>query len=277
MCVYRFGTPATAKFAGDIDGGGYQSVLWNFPLDEQDRVVDHLEHVASYNVGANVAGCGTGEFLMVEMIQFVSGPDRDRPSGTYTGTWQIVPQSGRNGLESITGSGTSSGVFGTAQDVGRTLTGKVTCTAESAPAPLATAPLGLTPAPTDRQHVVAAAGSLPNGTYRVSFTAADLDRVQPGEHHKVSDGGMLEVHLQGGSYTVQGFLPSGAKDGESFSGIYQVTGNELIWVLPQGSQLANTDGINLLTWSVNNGTLTLTQTDGKVIDPWFAFPWVKIA
>jgi hypothetical protein len=131
--------------------------------------------------------------------------------------------------------------------------------------------------PTDRLSVVPTAGDLPNGTYRVTFTAADLDRVQPGTRHKMSDGGDLEVHMQGGSYTVQGFLPSGAKDGESFYGTYQVTGDKVIWLLPQESQLPNTDGINVLTWSFDNGILTLTQVDGKVIDEWFAFPWVKIA
>ena len=63
----------------------------------------------------------------MEMMQFTSGTSRDRPSGTYIGTWEIVPQSGRGDPALISGSGTSSGVFGTADVDGRTFTGTITC------------------------------------------------------------------------------------------------------------------------------------------------------
>jgi hypothetical protein len=127
MCMNHFDFPATSALEGDVVGDGYQGVFWNDPVDYSGQAVDHLEHVGAYNVKATVAGCGTGEFLLMEMMQFKSGADRDRPSGTYIGTWQIVPNSGRGALTSISGSGTSRGVFGTAQADGRTFTGDIAC------------------------------------------------------------------------------------------------------------------------------------------------------
>lgn len=128
VCLNRFEMPAAAEFSGDIVGAGNQVVLWNDPADYPGQDVDHLEHVVTYNVEAEVEGCGAGEFMLVEMMQFVSGAARDRDSGTYIGTWQIVTESGRNGLASIEGRGTSTGLFGTAGDVGRTFTGTANCT-----------------------------------------------------------------------------------------------------------------------------------------------------
>jgi hypothetical protein len=127
MCMNHFDFPATSELKGDVVGAGYQGVFWNDPVDYIGQAVDHLEHVGAYNVKATVAGCGTGEFMLMEMMQFKSGADRDRPSGTYIGTWQIVPNSGRGALASISGSGTSRGVFGTAQADGRTFTGDIAC------------------------------------------------------------------------------------------------------------------------------------------------------
>jgi hypothetical protein len=127
VCLNRFDIPAAAEFSGAIAGSGSQVVLWNDPVDYPDQEVDHLEHVVTYNVDALVDGCGRGQFLLVEIMQFVSGANRDRDSGTYIGTWQIVAQSGRSGLESITGSGSSTGSFGTAVDIGRSFTGTISC------------------------------------------------------------------------------------------------------------------------------------------------------
>jgi hypothetical protein len=127
MCMNHFDFPTSSQLKGDVAGYGYQGVFWNAPADYSGQTVDHLEHVGAYNIKATIAGCGTGEFMLMEMMQFKSGAEHDRPSGTYIGTWEIVPESGRDGLVSITGSGTSHGVFGTAQADGRTFTGTIAC------------------------------------------------------------------------------------------------------------------------------------------------------
>lgn len=126
-CLNHFDIPASADFTGDVVGDGFQAVYWNAPIDFPDRSVDHLEHIGTYLVTATISGCGTGQFMLVELMQFVSGADRDRDTGTYKGTWQIVDGSGRDELSNISGSGTSDGVFGTASEVGRTFTGTLGC------------------------------------------------------------------------------------------------------------------------------------------------------
>ncbi len=126
-CLDHFDIPASSGFSGDVDGEGLQAVYWNAPVDFPGQSVDHLEHIGTYLVTATVDGCGTGTFMLVELMQFVSGADRDRPTGTYKGTWQIVDGSGRGALSTIAGSGTSTGVFGTAADQGRTFTGTIAC------------------------------------------------------------------------------------------------------------------------------------------------------
>lgn len=128
-CLNHFDIPASARFTGDVEGEGMQAVYWNDPEDYPGRAVDHLEHVGTYLVNGAIDGCGTGKFMLVEVMQFVSGADRDRPTGTYKGTWQIVDSSGRGELSTVAGSGTSNGVFGTAGDEGRTFTGSITCPA----------------------------------------------------------------------------------------------------------------------------------------------------
>lgn len=276
ICAFRYDGSATAKFSGDIDGNAYQSVVWPFSDDFADRAVRHEEKAATYVFGGSVAGCGTGEFLMVETLQSVSGADRDFSKGTTTGAWTIVPDSGRNGLRSISGSGTS-----TSQPVDfsrdRTFTGTVTCTPpKDLSANEIIAPLGSVAVPTDAASVTPDAGDLPNGTYRTEFTAADLDRLEPDIVHDFAAGGAIEVTLKDGRYTAQGFLPSGTRDGDPFQGVYQVTGNTLVWVLPQASQIPNSDGIMVFEWKIDGDTLTFTQIDGKHRDPWFAAPYTKV-
>jgi hypothetical protein len=126
-CLNGFGMPATAELGGTIEGSANQSVVWNAPADYTDADVDHLEHVAVYNVSGTVEGCGSGELMIVEIMQFVSGAGHDREDGTYTGTWQIVPESGRVELTGVSGSGASNGLFATAGDVGREFTGTISC------------------------------------------------------------------------------------------------------------------------------------------------------
>jgi hypothetical protein len=43
MCAFRFDSPATSKFTGDIDGNAYQSVVWGGSDDFVDRAVRHEE------------------------------------------------------------------------------------------------------------------------------------------------------------------------------------------------------------------------------------------
>jgi hypothetical protein len=129
-CLNHFDIPATTSFTGDVAGNGLQALYWNDSVDFPGQSVDHLEHVGTYLVTAEVSGCGSGQFMLVELMQFVSGPDRDRDSGTYKGTWQIVDGSGRGALADIAGSGTSEGIFGTAGDTGRNFTGTINCPTE---------------------------------------------------------------------------------------------------------------------------------------------------
>jgi hypothetical protein len=211
---------------------------------------------------------------MTETVQIVSGPDRDFSKGTAIGTWEIVAESGRNDLRTISGSGTSSGL---ASDYSRSFTGSVTCTQpKDLSANEIIAPFGSYVVPTDRQEITADGGDLPNGTYRAEFTAEDLDRLEPDIVHEFTDGGAIELTMDDGQYTAQGFLPSGAEDGDSFTGAYQVIGKELIWTLPQNMQVANSDGINVFEWTLDGDTLTFVQMDGKHRDPWFAVPYTRV-
>ena len=274
ICAWKLATPATAKFTGDIDGNAYQSIVWGNSDVFPDRAVLHEEKAATYLFGGTVAGCGTGQFLMIETVQISSGPDRNYSTGSVSGTWHIVPESGRGDLRSISGSGTSSGL---APDYDRALTGTIACTPpKDLSANEIIAPLGSFPVPTDRATITPDAGDLPNGTYRTEFTAADLDRLEPDIVHDFTDGGAIEVTLTDGRYTAQGFLPSGTSDGDPFEGVYQVSGNTLVWLLPQEGQLPNSDGILVLEWKLDGTTLTFTQVDGKHRDPWFAAPYTKV-
>lgn len=126
-CINRFDLPATATFTGDVAGTGYQAVYWNEPVVDEVRDVVHAEHVVMYQVRGSVAGCGSGLFTIAEITQFESGPGQDFDTGTYTGTWQIVPESGRGPLAALGGNGTTVAGFLAAQESGRTFTGTVTC------------------------------------------------------------------------------------------------------------------------------------------------------
>ncbi|MEP7114180.1 MAG: hypothetical protein ABI862_13020 [Ilumatobacteraceae bacterium] len=130
--------------------------------------------------------------------------------------------------------------------------------------------------PTQRSDVTPEAGDLPNGTYRVTFTAAQLDVVEPDRSpHKQSDGGTLEFYLKDGTYTLRGF-DDGKPQSLSPPGVYHVDGDNVIFVLPSDSGVPGTNGINLHRWTFENDILTLTQIDGKPRDGWFAFPWIRV-
>jgi hypothetical protein len=126
-CMNHFAIPSSSTLKGDIEGTAFQGLFWNDPAEYPGQRINHLEHVAAYEVKADVVGCGLGQFTIVETMQYRSGPNDDQDSGTYVGTWRVVDESGRGDLSSIAGSGTSSGVFGTASTDGRTFTGTIAC------------------------------------------------------------------------------------------------------------------------------------------------------
>jgi hypothetical protein len=131
-CAFRYEGSATSKFTGDVDGRAYQSIVWPNSDDFAGRAVRHEEKAATYLFSGTVAGCGTGMFLMVQTVQSVSGPDRDFGTGTSTGAWQIVPNSGRDGLSTISGSGTSSGQPTHLDTAGQSFIGAVSCASPKA-------------------------------------------------------------------------------------------------------------------------------------------------
>jgi hypothetical protein len=128
-CLYSRTAISFANFTGDITGDGTIAAVGNHPADQAGNPVDptpdpyHDEGVSVYNVVGSIAGCGSGEFLLVEIVQFVNG---GAGFGNYTGTWQIVPDSGRDELKSVSGRGTTTGRYGQA-GVDRTLAGVVSC------------------------------------------------------------------------------------------------------------------------------------------------------
>ena len=97
------------------------------------------------------------------------------------------------------------------------------CSDQQAAAPTSTA--AATDLPTTRAGVTPEAGDLPNGTYRVTFTAAQLDVVEPDRSpHKQSDGGTLEFYLKDGTYMLRGF-DDGKPQSISPSSVYHVEGD----------------------------------------------------
>jgi len=128
-CLYSNSLFSSARLAGDVTGNGTIADVGNHPADQAGNPVGftpdpyHDEEVTVYNVLGSIAGCGSGEFLLVEIVQFVNG---GAAIGDYTGTWQIVPDSGRGELKSVNGRGTMTGTYNRAV-VRRTLTGVVSC------------------------------------------------------------------------------------------------------------------------------------------------------
>ena len=274
VCAGTLPRPATATFTGDIAGNAYQSVVAGDSDDFADRAVRHEDKVATYVVDGTVSGCGTGQFVLVETLQVVSGPDRDYSTGTFGGTWFIVADSGRGDLRDIAGSGTSSGP---ASETDRELTGSITCTSlPDLSADEIIAPLGSYEVPTNRAAITSDGGDLPDGTYRAEFTAGDLDYLEPDVVHDFAEGGAIELTLDDGSYTLQRLLPSGVRDGGPVRGIYRVEGEVVIWTLPESGAIPGTDGINVFEWTVEGDVLTFTQVDGKHRDPWFAVPYTRV-
>ena len=88
---------------------------------------DGAEFVFTYLVDGAVAGCGDGEFLLYSALEYFETDgdiQANDPEGSWTGTWQVVPYSGRSELVGLSGSGTVSGRLG---DPGFTMTGSFQC------------------------------------------------------------------------------------------------------------------------------------------------------
>jgi hypothetical protein len=134
-CMHHFATPAASAFDGDIAGRAYELVYWTDPVYTPNGTPQgqgHEEFVNTYEIHGTVAGCGTvpANFMMMEMAQTKDLPDIDFDvRSVYSGTWQIVPESGRDALSSISGSGTSTGdiTYADPTTYARTFTGTISC------------------------------------------------------------------------------------------------------------------------------------------------------
>ncbi|HUV18699.1 MAG TPA: DUF3224 domain-containing protein [Ilumatobacteraceae bacterium] len=119
-CIRTFEGEAT--LTGDITGTALWAMLANqgTAADENDARADITATFnGTYLVKAEVAGCGSGEFMIAEQLRFLGWE-----SGQFAGTWQIVPGSGRGELSSITGSGTMPAAD---TDTTRAHTGTISC------------------------------------------------------------------------------------------------------------------------------------------------------
>jgi TRAP-type C4-dicarboxylate transport system substrate-binding protein len=134
----------------------------------------------------------------------------------------------------------------------------------------------------DPAHVVAQAGTLPNGVYRYVFTP-ELARRFNEEH---PDGIVFEGQDAVGAWktlTVTWRLESGhytfemQKDDQptfAATGIYQVAGDQML--LKLHPEIGNV--VNRLAWRVSPaGDLILTQVDNLPTDNYYALPWKRIS
>jgi hypothetical protein len=105
-CFRRFSGETT--LTGDVSGTALWMMLGNVGegADAQDSAVKiPSTFTGTYLVRATVDGCGTGEFMITEQLRFDGWE-----SGAFSGTWHVVPGSGRGDLSTIEGSGEAPGV-----------------------------------------------------------------------------------------------------------------------------------------------------------------------
>jgi hypothetical protein len=91
-----------AALTGDIQGSALWSMMANVGTtsDGDLSVEDVAGFGVTYIVDADVAGCGSGEFMITSTLTF-----RGWENGQFVGDWRIVPDSGREDLAAISGSG----------------------------------------------------------------------------------------------------------------------------------------------------------------------------
>ena len=101
-CLRKF--VGEAQLSGDITGTALWAMIANVGVaaDANDSAVEiPAAFNGTYLVRGDVAGCGSGEFMIAEQLEFVGWA-----SGQFIGSWQILPGSGRLDLAEIAGSGT---------------------------------------------------------------------------------------------------------------------------------------------------------------------------
>lgn len=122
-CVRRF--EGEVQLDGDLAGTALWTMEGNLGLQadpEDSAVLVPATFNATYLVRATVEGCGTGEFMIAEQLRF-DGFE----SGGFSGTWQVLPGSGRDDLASIAGGGAVPGDAAGAATTQATRTGRISC------------------------------------------------------------------------------------------------------------------------------------------------------
>ena len=122
-CFRRF--TGTVALTGDVSGTALWMMLGNFGLaaTAQDSAVKiPAAFTGTYLVKATVEGCGTGEFMISEQLRFDGWE-----SGAFSGTWQVVPGSGRGELSKISGGGQVPGDFPSRNTTQATRKGQLGC------------------------------------------------------------------------------------------------------------------------------------------------------
>jgi hypothetical protein len=111
-------------FVGDISGQAATNIIAGVgsSRDGDATVVLTTPHNITYLFRGSISGCGTGEFMIAEVLEFVGWE-----SGMYVGTWQIVPGSGRGELQGVSGSGIVEPQDATGAEMVRPHVGTVSC------------------------------------------------------------------------------------------------------------------------------------------------------
>lgn len=134
--------------------------------------------------------------------------------------------------------------------------------------------------PDRRDAIVPTPGELPNGVYRFTHTIAALESIDPDGDWTAADEMIGEFVLADGTSEIRYYdLGGSPMPGEppDTGGTYQVIGDLVIFATPPERSLPGTDGIHLLRWSFDDGTLTFEQVDGKPRDADFGVPWIRVA
>jgi hypothetical protein len=122
-CFREFTGPN--ELTGDIEGTALWTMLGNLGSSadaEDSAVLIPATFNGTYIVKATIEGCGTGEFMIVEQLRFDGWA-----SGAFSGTWQVLPGSGRDDLANLAGGGTVPGDFPDEGIDGSDRTGVLTC------------------------------------------------------------------------------------------------------------------------------------------------------
>lgn len=123
-----------------------------------------------------------------------------------------------------------------------------------------------------RAAVKPEAGKLPNGTYTAVVTGAQKAAVtgHPSDYRLATFTWTLSDGHWKLSVVVDGAPPDATED------VYDVTGDELRFRIPNDWKISGTPGVNQLRWSMDaDGTLHFTQLDDQPREESFSVPWVR--